>query len=313
MTNAHSNPHIVYNVTTTIKVVTTLGENLLDALNAAASSVKTITVTASSINNLTFDNDNITTLNVTGLNNNNYAELNVDGCAVLKNLNVTGSTISSVDASATSLEAVNLNGSTISNNVDLSGSGLKTLTTNSNTWIKGDLHLESTASFTSFASTAKFGVNNATNGNIYLNASGVSTVDLQSVQFQNTSSMIHIDSTVGEGDTPLTNLNANGQLTIYIPTGFDRTRLHPYSSATLDDNIAELAASGAFTLDDGCKIDYDATTGIATVTALHPGCFKALMERNDNYGKFVDGAIFTFDASCKLNAEDLAALAGNDG
>ena len=313
MPAALSNHRIVVDGTTAIEVVgPTLGTQLLEALNGADSDVKTITISASSIDGLTFTNPNITTLNVTGLNR-NTAQLNVDGCAALKNLNVTGSTISSVDASATSLEAVNLNGSTISNNVDLSGSGLKTLTTNSETWIKGDLHLESTASFTSFASTAKFGVNNATNGNIYLNHSGVSTVDLQSVQFQNPSSKIHIDSTEGEGDTPLTNLNADGQLTIYIPTGFDRTRLHPYSSATLDDNIAELAASGAFTLDDGCKIDYNATTGIATVTALHPGCLKALMEKNDNYGKFVDGAIFTFDASCKLNAEDLAALAGKEG
>lgn len=313
MTAALSNPRIVYNGTTAIKVVTTLGENLLDALNAAASSVKTITVTASSINNLTFDNANITTLNVTGLNN-NYAELNVDGCAVLKNLNVTGSTIKSVDASATSLEAVNLNGSTISNNVDLSGSGLKTLTTNSNTWIQGDLHLESTASFTSFASTAKLGTNSS-NGNIYLNASGVSTVDLQSVQFQNNSSEIHIDSTVGEGDTPLTNLNANGQLTIYIPTGFTRTRLHPYSSTTLDDNIAELAATGAFEdgCDPKCRIEYNAETHVATVHCYTPGHFKTLMENDNNYGKFVDGAIFTFDASCKLNADDLAALAGKDG
>lgn len=311
MSDALSNHRIVVDGTTAIEVVgTTLGTRLLTALNGADSDVKTITISASSINELTFTNPNITTLNVTGLNR-NTAQLNVDECTALKNLNVTGSAISSVDASVTSLEAVNLNGSTIYNNVDLSGSGLKTLTTNSETWIQGDLHLESTESFTSFASTAKLGTNSS-NGNIYLNASGVSTVDLQSVQFQNTSSKIHIDSTAGEGDTPLTNLNADGQLTIYIPTEFDRNRLHPYSSETLDDNIAELAASGAFTLDDGCKIDYDATTGIATVTALHPGCLKTLMENNDNYGKFVDGAIFTFDASCKLNADDLAALAGKD-
>ena len=315
MSDALSNHRIVVDGTTAIEVVgPTLGTQLLEALNGADSDVKTITISASSINNLTFDNDNITTLNVTGLNL-NTPELNVDGCAVLKNLNVTGSTISSVDASATSLEAVNLNGSTISNNVDLSGSGLKTLTTNSETWIKGDLHLESTASFTSFASTAKLGTNSSSNGNIYLNHSGVSTVDLQSVQFQNTSSNIHIDSNVGEGDTPLTNLNADGKLTIYIPTGFTRTRLHPYSSETLDDNIAELAASSTF--EDGCnpkcRIEYDADTHVATVYCYTPGHFKTLMENDNNYGKFVDGAIFTFDASCKLNADDLAALAGKDG
>lgn len=312
MSDALSNHRIVVDGTTAIEVVgPNLGTDLLTALNGADSDVKTITLSASKIDALTFTNPNITTLNVTGLIR-NTAQLNVDGCTALKNLNVTGSEISSVDASATSLEAVNLNGSTIYNNVDLSGSGLKTLTTNSGTWIQGDLHLESTESFTSFASTAKLGTNSS-NGNIYLNASGVSTVDLQSVQFQNNSSEIHIDSTVGEGDTPLTNLNAAGQLTIYIPTGFTRTRLHPYSSGTLDDNIAELAATGAFTLDDGCKIDYNATTGIATVTALHPGCLEALMKKNDNYGKFVDGAIFTFAADCKLNADDLAALAGKDG
>lgn len=316
MPTALSNHRIVVDGTTAIEVVgPNLGTYLLTALNGADSDVKTITISASSINELTFTNPNITTMNVTGLNR-NTAQLNVDGCTALKNLNVTGSAISSVDASATSLEAVNLNGSTIYNNVDLSGSGLKTLTTNSETWIQGDLHLESTASFTSFASTAKFGVNNATNGNIYLNHSGVSTVDLQSVQFQNTSSKIHIHKTANEEDTNVLDaLNADGQLTIYIPTGFTRTRLHPYSSETLDDNIAELAASNTFEDDCNpkCRIVYNADTHVATVYCYTPGHFQDLMENDNNYGKFIDGAIFTFDASCKLNAADLAALAGKDG
>ena len=332
-TTALANSRIVRSGTTAINVVGyidpnnadnrygNLGTNLIAAINGADSNITSVTISVGNLlQNLgtayTFTNTNITSLSLEGVQD-RYTEtqgavLNVNGCTSLQTLNLKNATFNSVTANVnalSSLTSVDMSGTYVNGNTDLSNSGLRTLTTNSSTVFVGDLNLKSTASFTSFATQAKV------TGNIYLNASGVSTVDLQSVQFQDTSSEIHIDNTAEEGSDVLDALNANGQLTIYIPTGFDRTRLHPYSSATLDDNIAELAGTGAF--EDGCnpkcRIEYNAETHVATVYCYTPGHFKALMENNNNYGKFVDGAIFTFDASCKLNAEDLAALAGKDG
>ncbi len=305
--------------------------NLLAAINNAASSIKSVTisdVTTDTDEPLTFTNTNLTTIQLDRVKSAYDTEwniagpiINVNSCTSLQTLNLINCQLKSVTAQNSSITSITLNGTGVNGDTNLSGSGLKTLTTNSDTWIQGDLHLESTASFTSFASTAKFGVNNATNGNIYLNASGVSTVDLQRVQFQNNSSKIHIHKTANEEDTNVLDaLNAAGQLTIYIPTGFDKAnRLHPYpmdgETAVLADNIAELAGTGSFedTCNPKCHIDYNAETHVATVYCYTPGHFKALMEKDNNYGKFVDGAIFTFDASCKLNAADLAALAGKDG
>lgn len=323
-----------YNSTTygTFGQTSTTTNNILSAINGAASSIKSVTisnVTTASSEPLTFSNTNLTTIQLDGVKSLYDGVWGIDGpivnvnnnCLSLATLNLIDCQIESVTANNPSLTSVNLSGTGVNGDTDLSGSGLKTLTTNSDTWIQGDLHLESTESFTSFASTAKLGTNSSSNGNIYLNHSGVSTVDLQSVQFQNTSSKIHIHKTANEEDTNVLDaLNADGQLTIYIPTGFDRTRLHPYpmvgETAVLADNIAELAPSSAFedTCEpDHCKIIYDADTHVATVYCYTPGHFKTLMEKDNNYGKFVDGAIFTFDASCKLNAADLAALAGKDG
>lgn len=338
MTTALANPRIVRSGTTAIMVVSgtyndtkygnfgqtsTTTNNLLAAINGAASSIKSVTitdVTTATDEPLTFTNTNLTSITLDRVKSSYDNEwgisgpiVNVNSCTALTTLNLIDCQLKSVTAQGSSLTSVNLNGTGVDGDTNLSTSGLRTLTTNSSTELHGDLNLKSTASYTSFTCSAKLGTTTAGTGNIYLNASGVTSVDLQNVQFQNTTSKIHIDNTAEESETVLSNLNAENQTTISVPNGFDKTRLHPYSSETLDDNIAEAAASGSFedSCDPKCRIDYDADAKTATVYAYTPEHFKALMEASENYKKFAAGTIFTFDASCKLDAADLAALAGD--
>ena len=173
------------------------------------------------------------------------------------------------------------------------------------------MNLASSA-ITSFATQAKIA------GDISLNAcSSLTSVDISSTQFQNTTSKIHVHATDDESDTNVVSgLNDGTNTTILLPApvnnvSFDKTRIHP--NIPLEDNMAEAATSGSFEDDcePKCRIDYNADTKVATVYAYTAGHFKALMEKDNNYSKFANGTIFKFDASCVLNADDLAALAGD--
>ena len=350
---ALKNPRIVRKGSTAIEVVGeniersgswkqygNLGNNLIAALNQAdddtddegnpVNNIKSITINigtaAPLLGDISFTNTNIETLAFTGVKNKDNQStgpsLTVTGCTRLTTLDVSNSTLRYVDAHGlTSLTSVNLNGTLVTTDnsgtgtVNLSGTGLRTLTTNGSTDIYGNLNLAGTA-LTSFDTQAKIA------GDINLNAcSSLTSIDISATQFQNTTSKIHVHSTDDESDNNvISGLNNGSNTTILLPapvknngteSHFDKTRIHPSSS--LENNMGEAATTGSFEDDCNpkCHIDYDAKTGVATVYAYTPGHFKDLMEKDKNFSTFAEGTIFTFDASCKLNAADLAALAGD--
>lgn len=82
------------------------GHNALAAVNGAYSTIKSVKISTNSIElynstaftDFTFDNDNITTLDLTGLTNNGSVEVNVNGCANLEVLVLNGVHVKSVTA-----------------------------------------------------------------------------------------------------------------------------------------------------------------------------------------------------------------------
>ena len=82
------------------------GHNALAAVNDAYSTIKSVKISTNSIEqynstaftDFTFDNDNITTLDLTGLTNNGSVEVNVNGCANLEVLVLNGVHVKSVTA-----------------------------------------------------------------------------------------------------------------------------------------------------------------------------------------------------------------------
>ena len=229
------------------------GTNLLAALNnmgnstsypnSAGLGVRTISIetTSAAPNTLTFTNPVITTLNIDNLSQTN-AQLNVDGCTALTTLDLTGSSLQSVDASITSLTTAVLSGTVISGATDFSGAtALATFTTTDETSFGGALNLTSSA-LTSFTSAARF------SGDITLNASSsLASINVSSATFTNTTSKIHIDesSTENSENTAIINaLKVNNTKTITLPTDFGAsTRVHPYTEAA--DYIEEVAAVAA--------------------------------------------------------------------
>lgn len=208
---------------------------------------KVVVATGSNVcNTLTFDNPTIEVLELRNISNGS-ATLNVDACSSLKELDLTYSSLASVDASVsaagtkTGLATVDMTGTTVTGNTDLSGSPVSTFTTDGDTWFKGDLNLTNSA-LTSFSTAAKIGTTTDNTGNIYLNASSsLANLDVTQTKFQNTSSVIHIDASATEdaGNTDAIDaLVVSGQQTIKVPTGFSSSeRIHPYSEVM--DNIQE--------------------------------------------------------------------------
>lgn len=319
MNTALANPRIVYSGTTAINVVNnTMGANLLAALNGATSSVTSITIAGSAIDDLTFTNPNITSLTLSNFDRSTADVIIAAGCSSLETLDLTGAKLDNVTASGrTALTMVRMNGTVINGNADLSGcSNLTTagFLTNSSTEFKGTLNLASTG-LTSFASPAKV------TGNIYLNATQLTSLDLTTPQFQNTSSVIHIDAATDEnGTTAISSLKRKGGTnnetaikTISVPNGFDKdTRIHPY--ADVQDHVAEAAQSGGEAggisgcEGNACKITYN--DGVATVHTIHAGHFAELMKTN--YTSYPQGTTFKFDKDCVLNLDDLKSLCGKN-
>ena len=311
MSDALANTRIVYPGTTAINVVnSTMAANLLAALNGAVSSVKSITIAGSAIDELEFTNPNITSLTLSNFDRSTADVTIAAGCSSLTTLDLTGAKLDNVTASGrTALTMVRMNGTVINGNADLSGcSNLTTagFLTNSSTEFKGTLNLASTG-LTSFASPAKV------TGDINLNATPLTSLDLTTTQFQTDNSQIHIHATDNEGNTnPINGLNNGSNKTISLTNNFTRSRLHPYDSSVLDDNITEAAASGDATVSgcNNCKITYDATTGVATVHAVHEGHFAKLMKTL--YAGYPQGTTFKFDKDCVLNLDDLKSLCGKN-
>ena len=316
MTTALANTRIVYPGTTAINVINnTMGAKLLAALNGAASSVKSITIAGSAIDELTFTNPNITSLTLSNFDRSTADVIiaDADGYSSLTTLDLTGAKLDNVTASGrTALTMVRMNGTIINGNADLSGcSNLTTagFLTNSSTEFKGTLNLASTG-LTSFASPAKV------TGDINLNHTPLTSLDLTTTQFQNTYSQIHIHATDDESNTnPIATLNSDGNKTISVTNNFNGVnnaspRIHPFID--IADNISEAAASGDATVTgcNDCKITYDAAKGVATVHAVHEGHFADLMKAL--YASYPQGTTFRFDESCHLNLDDLKALCGKN-
>lgn len=255
MQNALTNPRIVRSGTTAIQVLggsyngqvyRSFGDNLLAAINnaQAISSIKSVKIStggALPASSLTFTNNNIETLDLSGIISTSWSTLIVTGCIKLKTLNLENASINANNPSVTangisSLTSVNLNGATFNGAVNLSNTGLTTFTTNSNTSIFGNLNLSKT-NLTSFATAGKIG------GNISFNAcNSLSSINLLQTQFKNqygdnNSGVIHIDKSETEDNSEnaetITNLTDNS---IKVPKGFAKTtRIHPYKEALVDE------------------------------------------------------------------------------
>jgi len=297
-----------------------VADGIINAINNAQESIKSVIInigaTANSVGDTyTFTNPNMTYLSLEGVKSgygtNQGATLDISGANALKTLNLKNGAFAAVTATGlTSLETVNMTGTTFNGAADFSSnSNLTTLTTSSDTDFKSSLNLTGSA-LTSFATPAKV------TGDIYLNATPLTSLDLTTTQFQNTSSLIHIHATNDEKDNnPIATLNSDGNKTISVTNKFNgennaSPRIHPFTN--IADNISEAAASGDATLSGctDCKITYDATKGVATVHAVHAGHFAELMKTL--YAGYPQGTTFKFDAACVLNDADLQALCGKN-
>lgn len=297
-------------------------DGIISAINNAQASIKSVIInignTADNSNGgpYNFTNPNMTYLSLEGIksyyNPAQGPNITISNASSLQTLNLKNASLWTVTATGlTSLETVDMTGTIVVNATDLSSnSRLNTLTTNSSTEFKGTLNLASTG-LTSFASPAKV------TGDIYLNATPLTSLDLTTTQFQNTDSKIHIHATNDENDNnPIATLNSDGNKTISVTNKFNgennvSPRIHPFTN--IADNISEAAASGDATLSGctDCKITYDATKGVATVHAVHPGHFAELMKTL--YAGYPQGTTFKFDKDCKqLNLDDLKSLCGKN-
>lgn len=249
-TSALSDPRIVRPTTDAIELVagayngtkyTNFGDNLRQAINNAQATIKTLTVSTGMIDfwDLYLTNTNLETINLYTLNASGR-NVTLSGCTSLKTLTATNTTVSNLTAKAPALETVNLSGTIVEGTADFTNAPITTFTTNVSTWFKNDLKLINTK-LTSFATDARMGMANDSNGNIYLN--GTSTlggINLLSTQFQNTNSKIHIDASTTEVDGNTDIIPALKQTTgdpavvvktIKVPTGFAAdTRIHPYTT-----------------------------------------------------------------------------------
>lgn len=343
---ALKNPRIVRSGTTEIEVVGKivedngnwyqygdLGTNLIKALNqaddepddASVNNIKTININVGQANTILteieFTNTNIEHFIMSGVENKNNPStgpgVDVSGCTNLRTIDVSNSTLQLLDASGlTSLESVNMNGTMMTNANGLSGetiltgcTSLTSFVTSSTTEFKKDVKLINTG-LNSFATSAKV------TGDIYLNAStSIASVDLTSTQFQNTTSIVHIDKSATEDSGNPDAIDALSRTesgtavkTIMVPNGFaSSTRIHPY--ADVENNIQAQAASGDGGKDnDGCFINYDATTKTATVHTKVAGHLANLL--STGYALYPEGTTFKFASECVINENDLKALTG---
>lgn len=260
MQTALTNPRIVRSGTTAIQVVggsyngnvyRSFGDNLLAAINDAQSvtSIKSVKISTGGelpASSFTFTNDNIETLDLSGVNRKSdyYKGLDVSACSSLQTLNLSDANVLSVNASgATSLTSVNLTGATIELYANFSGTALATFTTNNKTIIGNStqsgngLDLSGT-NLTSFSTAAKIG------GDINLSAcDNLSSIDLRQTTFANQwtnpfNSKIHIHKTNDETDTEV--IEKLSDNSIHVVNGFDEAnRICPYNSDN-SETIAKL-------------------------------------------------------------------------
>lgn len=270
MPTALSNPRIVRNGTTAIQVVggsyngnvyRSFGDNLLAAINDAQSvtSIKSVKISTGGelpASSFTFTNNNIETLDLSGVNRKSdyYIGLVVSACSSLQTLILSDANVLSVNASgATSLTSVNLTGATIELNANFSGTALATFTTNNKTIIGNStqsgngLDLSGT-NLTSFSTAAKIG------GDINLSACDyLSSIDLRQTTFANQwtnpyNSKIHIHKTNDENDKNV--ITSLGNKSIHVVNEFDEAnRICPYNSDN-SETIAKLIDEQAYVAPD---------------------------------------------------------------
>ena len=262
--DALKNKRIVRKGTTAIEVVGKLVENggnyvqygdlgnhLIAALNQAdddpddnsVNNIKSIIINVGQANTILteidFTNTNIENFSMSGVKNRNNANLgpgvNVTGCTNLKTIDVSNSTLISLDAhGVTTLESVNTSGTKMNTygscdgSVNLSNTSVSTFTTNTNTEFYGKLDLTKT-NLTSFATAAKV------NDDIILNETSLTKLDVRQTQFQNETSMIYVrkSSTEGNDYDKLTGtLSPTNK--ILVPQGFAESRIIPNISGAVE-------------------------------------------------------------------------------
>ena len=289
---ALANPRIMRSGTTEVDIVSgyyngntyaTFGTNLLAALNnmgkinftvgetnytnTVGTGVTKISIetTSAAPSALTFDNPSVETIEIKNFQNTNV-ELNVDACSALTTLNLTSSSLKTVDASTTSLTTANLAGTSFTGVADFSGAtSLATFNTSDETRFGGDLNLTSSA-LTSLISEATFG------GSIYLNASNnLESINLSGATWTlaaNDNKKLHIDkdATEADGNTDaIDKLHATADAkTIKLPSSFEgqtlSDRIHPYSEVETNVEVASKVAP-AVTFAASDKVFHDKETG----------------------------------------------------
>ncbi len=140
------------------------GQNMLTAANGANSSIKSIGLSTSSgvPNALTFSNINITSLDLSSITIGSAA-LTTSSCTLLQTINLSGSTVSSVNASGCSnLQAMTLTGTTVSGALNVSNSGITRITVD--TRIGGTITATGCSSLTRIYNSGTIGGDVVANG-----------------------------------------------------------------------------------------------------------------------------------------------------
>lgn len=225
--------------------------NLLAAINQAASSIEAVTLTnVTSQQDLVFTNDNLIYIQLEGVTNYYDAGLkgpvvDVTKCDNLGTLNLKNCIVKSINAeNVSSLKAIDLSGTRVSGNgtpadgtTNLSGTGLTNtgFVTTKDTKFQGALNLSNTA-LTKFTTVAEV------TGDIYLDGAPLTSVELNQVQFQNTTSVIHVrkaatdDQLTTEVDETKVLIGTLGDNSIIVPTGFvSSTRIDPYIQTAIKE------------------------------------------------------------------------------
>lgn len=217
--------------------------NLFKAINAAKSSIEAVTitdVTTAANEPLTFTNDRLIYIQLDGVKSqydNEYKIegpiVNVSSCSSLKTLNLLDCQLSSVSANVSALTKIDMSGTGVNGKTDLSESGLTSsgFVTSATTEFKGDLDLSTTA-LTTFSTGAKVA------GDIILNENNLTSVSLNQVQFNSTTSKIYVRKSSDYSSSDYNSLTGSldAQETIIVPIGFDKVnRIVPYVATTVKE------------------------------------------------------------------------------
>ncbi len=253
--------------------------NLFKAINAAKSSIEAVTITdvrTGANEPLTFTNKNLIYIQLDRVKSEYDDEwsikgpiVNVDECTKLQTLNILNCQIESItarvsasaDPVTTGLTKVNMTGTGVNGNADFSKSPITSFTTTSDTEIKGNLDLTGTA-LTTFSNALKVGTSAENTGNIILNETPLTSLAVNQMDFQNSSSKIYVRKSSDASSSDYNSLTGSldAQETIIVPIGFDKVnRIVPYVEASVKEE-AYVAPTYVFS-DTDMRLHEAETTG----------------------------------------------------